>query len=83
MVSSINKLVSAKVFADRYLLSLTVICTKVNAKMAKKETATVDKYIVMVIIISVTGKMIRKMVKAKRFMLKLGKLKRALGKMES
>ena len=68
MVSLINKLANAKVFVDRYLLNLTVIYTKVNAKMDKKETATVDRSTVMEIIISVIGKMIRKMEKAKKFM---------------
>ena len=68
MVSLINKLVNVKVFVDRYLLSLTVIYTKVNAKMDKKEMVTVDKFTAMAIIISDFGKMIRKMVKEKKFM---------------
>jgi|APCry1669189034_1035192.scaffolds.fasta_scaffold207839_1 hypothetical protein len=68
MVSLINKLVNVKVFVDRYLLNLTVIYTKVNAKMDKKEMVMVDKFTAMVIIISVFGKMIRKMEKEKKFM---------------
>jgi hypothetical protein len=68
MVSLINKLVNVKVFVDRYLLNLTVIYTKVNAKMDKKETAMVVKFTVTAIIISVIGKMIKKMEKAKKFM---------------
>ncbi len=68
MASLINKLANVKVFVDRYLLNLTVIYTKVNAKMDKKEMATVVKFTVTVIIIQDIGKMIRKMEKAKKFM---------------
>jgi hypothetical protein len=50
MGNLINKQVNAKVFADRYLLSPIVIFTKVSAKMDKRETDMVDKFIVMAII---------------------------------
>ena len=83
MASLINKQVNVKVFADRYLLSPIVIFTKVSVKMDKREMDMVDKFIVMVIITQVFGRMIRKMEKEKKFMLKLEKLKMAFGKMES
>ena len=83
MASLINKQVNVQVFADRYLLSPIVIFTKVSVKMDKREMDMVDKFIVMVIITQVFGRMIRKMEKEKKFMLKLEKLKMAFGKMES
>jgi hypothetical protein len=50
MVNSINKLVNAKEFVDKYLPSQIVTSMKVNAKMDKKEMDMDVKYIVMEII---------------------------------
>ena len=83
MVNSINKLVNAKEFVDKYLPSQIVTSMKVNAKMDKKEMDMDVKYIVMEIITQVFGRMIKKMEKEKKFMLRLEKQKKESGKMEN
>ena len=72
-----------KEFADRSSLSLTVTCMRVNAEAMGRGTVTEDKFTVMATTTSGNGRTIRKQDRARKFTLRLARLRKVFGTMVS